>query len=177
MRELADRPNAVCKISGLGLPFWGFRFRQENPAGWLSGLAEAWRPYVETAVDLFGAERCMMGSDDPVPRNYSITPTRVPADIRDASHPAPIWRAPRGARRSDGGFVVLQTTRPPVVGPARPDRAPCAGVRGCNDPPMPSGSIAGATPIAVSTSPGTRAESYRSLVRRSHWPSGCAAAT
>jgi predicted TIM-barrel fold metal-dependent hydrolase len=65
MRELADRPNAVCKISGLGLPFWGFRFRQENPAGWLSGLAEAWRPYVETAVDLFGAERCMMGSDDP----------------------------------------------------------------------------------------------------------------
>ena len=92
----------------------------------------------------------------PVLRNYPITPTRAPADIRDANRPAPIWRARRGARRFDGGLVVSQTARPPMEGPARLDRAPCAGVRGCNDPPMPSGSIAGATPTAVSTSPGTR---------------------
>jgi len=44
-------------------------------------------------------------------RNYSITPTRAPADIRDASQPAPIRRAPRGARRSDGGLVVSRTGR------------------------------------------------------------------
>jgi len=29
-------------------------------------------------------------------RNHSITPTRAPADVRDASHPAPIRRAPEG---------------------------------------------------------------------------------
>ena len=105
-------------------------------------------------------------------RSYSITRTRAPADTRDASHPAPIWRARRGARRSDGGLLVSKTARPPMEGRARLDRAPCARVSGCNDPPMTSGSIAGATPIPVSTSPGTRVESFRSPVRRSHWPSG-----
>ena len=44
-------------------------------------------------------------------RNYSITPTRAPADVRDASHPAPIRRAPRGARRSDDGLVAARTAR------------------------------------------------------------------
>ena len=35
---------------------------------------------------------------NPVLRNYPITQTRAPAHIRDANHPAPIWRARRGAR-------------------------------------------------------------------------------
>ena len=52
-------------------------------------------------------------------RNYPITSTRAPADIRDASHPAPIRRAPRGARRFDGGLAVSQTARRPLEGPAR----------------------------------------------------------
>ena len=47
----------------------------------------------------------------PVLRNYSITPTRAPADVRDASRPAPIRRAPRGARRSDGALVVSRRAR------------------------------------------------------------------
>jgi len=50
-----------------------------------------------------------------VPRNYSITPTRAPEDIRDASHPAPIWRAPRGALRFDGGLVVPRPARLPAT--------------------------------------------------------------
>ena len=45
----------------------------------------------------------------PVLRNYSITPTRAPADVRDAIHPAPIRCAPRGARQCDGGSVVSRT--------------------------------------------------------------------
>jgi len=61
----------------------------------------------------------------PVPRNCPITPTRAPADIRDANRPAPIWRARRGARRSDGGLVVSQAGRAPMEGPVRLDRAPC----------------------------------------------------
>ena len=48
-------------------------------------------------------------------RNYSITPTRAPADIRDASHPAPIWRASRGARPSDGGLVVSQALQARIL--------------------------------------------------------------
>ncbi len=62
---LARRPNVVCKVGGLGLPFWGFRFEErEDPVGYLE-LATAWRPYVETTIEAFGASRCMMESDFP----------------------------------------------------------------------------------------------------------------
>jgi hypothetical protein len=47
-------------------------------------------------------------------RNYTITPTRAPADVRDASQPAPIRRGPRGCspiRRRVSG-VAEGATRP-----------------------------------------------------------------
>ena len=64
------------------------------------------RLIVASTSDNWAAGPRILRLRSPVLRNYSITPTRAPADIRDASHPAPIWRAPRGARRSDGGLVV-----------------------------------------------------------------------
>ena len=65
MRKLAQSPNVVCKIGGLGMPFWGFGFEaRKDPVGFLE-LAEAWRPYVETGIELFGADRCMMESNFP----------------------------------------------------------------------------------------------------------------
>jgi predicted TIM-barrel fold metal-dependent hydrolase len=65
MLEIGRRPNVNCKIGGLGLPFWGFKFEErEDPIGYQE-LATAWRPYVETAIEAFGAKRCMMESDYP----------------------------------------------------------------------------------------------------------------
>jgi len=65
LRDLARRPNVICKVGGLGLPFWGFGFdTREQPAGYLE-LASAWRPYVETAIEAFGPQRCMMESNFP----------------------------------------------------------------------------------------------------------------
>jgi predicted TIM-barrel fold metal-dependent hydrolase len=62
---VARRPNVVCKIGGLGLPIWGFGFEERtDPVGYMD-LAAAWRPYVETSIEAFGAERCMMESDYP----------------------------------------------------------------------------------------------------------------
>jgi predicted TIM-barrel fold metal-dependent hydrolase len=79
LRRLAQRPNVVCKIGGLGLPFWGFGFdTREEPVGY-QDLAPAWAPYIETAVEAFGADRCMMGS------NY-------PPDARSAGF-VPLWNA------------------------------------------------------------------------------------
>lgn len=64
--DAARRPNIVCKIGGLGLPFWGFGFETHgDPVGYLE-LAAAWKPYVETAIEAFGADRCMMESDFPM---------------------------------------------------------------------------------------------------------------
>lgn len=63
--DLARRPNVVCKISGLGSTFWGFNFHSSPYKPGHETLAEAWRPYVETAIEAFGAERCMFGSNYP----------------------------------------------------------------------------------------------------------------
>jgi predicted TIM-barrel fold metal-dependent hydrolase len=65
MRDLARRPNVVCKVGGLGTMYWGFGFnKRSTPAGYQE-LAAAWRPYVETAIDAFGSDRCMMESNFP----------------------------------------------------------------------------------------------------------------
>jgi L-fuconolactonase len=65
LRELARRPNAVCKIGGLGMPVWGFGFEtRPEEIGYLE-LANAWRPFVETTIEVFGADRCIMESNFP----------------------------------------------------------------------------------------------------------------
>ena len=79
LRELAKRPNVFCKIGGLGMPSWGFGFElREDPVGYLE-LAEAWRPYVETAIEAFGPDRCMMESN-------------FPPDGRSGGY-VPVWNA------------------------------------------------------------------------------------
>lgn len=79
VRDLAERPNVVCKVGGLGSPFWSLGLdRKSGPTGFAE-LAEAWRPYVETAIDAFGPDRCMMES------NY-------PPDSRSAGF-VPLWNA------------------------------------------------------------------------------------
>lgn len=66
LRELARHSNVACKIGGLGMPFWGFGFeKRPDPIGYLE-LADAWRPYVETAIDAFGTSRCLMESNFPL---------------------------------------------------------------------------------------------------------------
>lgn len=52
--ELARRPNVVCKLSG-STSEAGPRWREDTV-----------RPYLEQALELFGAHRCMFGSDWPV---------------------------------------------------------------------------------------------------------------
>jgi predicted TIM-barrel fold metal-dependent hydrolase len=65
LQDVARRPNVVCKIGGLGLPFWGFGFEERStPVGYLE-LAAAWKPYVDTTIDAFGPDRCMMESNFP----------------------------------------------------------------------------------------------------------------
>jgi L-fuconolactonase len=55
MRELAERENVWCKVSGM-----------VTEAEWGSWSAETLRPYLDVVVDAFGPERLMVGSDWPV---------------------------------------------------------------------------------------------------------------
>lgn len=65
LSEVARRSNVCCKIGGLGLPYWDFGLiGRTDPIGYRE-LAETWRPYVETAIEAFGADRCMMESNYP----------------------------------------------------------------------------------------------------------------
>ncbi len=65
IRDLAERPNVVVKLGGLAMCNPGF----EVPAGeaLLSvRLAALWKPYIETCIEAFGADRCMFESNFPV---------------------------------------------------------------------------------------------------------------
>lgn len=66
MRELARMPNVHVKLGGLGMRINGFGFeRGEQPPG-SEALAQAWKPWIETCIEAFGADRCMFESNFPV---------------------------------------------------------------------------------------------------------------
>ena len=66
IRTLARSPNVYVKLGGLGMKICGFAFhkRPEPPSS--EELAAAWRPYIETCIEAFGAERAMFESNFPV---------------------------------------------------------------------------------------------------------------
>ena len=66
IRDLAACPNVVVKLGGLGMRVNGFGFEQAAEPPSSETLAAAWRPYVETCVEAFGANRCMFESNFPV---------------------------------------------------------------------------------------------------------------
>lgn len=66
MQNLVQFPNLSVKVGGLGMTYcgWDFHLRDVPPTS--EELAAAWRPYVETTIELFGPKRCMMESNFPV---------------------------------------------------------------------------------------------------------------
>lgn len=66
LKKLAELPNTHLKIGGFGMTIFGFDFHlQPLPPSSLD-LAQAWRPYVDKCLGLFGADRCMFESNFPV---------------------------------------------------------------------------------------------------------------
>lgn len=66
MRLLVPYPNLCIKVGGLGMPRCGGDFHQRAVPPSSVELAQAWRPYVETCIELFGPARCMLESNFPV---------------------------------------------------------------------------------------------------------------
>jgi predicted TIM-barrel fold metal-dependent hydrolase len=58
IRRLAQAPNVACKISGLGMGDWAW-------------TVESIRPFVLTAIEAFGVDRCMFASNFPVDKLFS----------------------------------------------------------------------------------------------------------
>ena len=55
MGQMAERPNVYCKLSGMA-----------TEADWVSWTKEQLLPYMEVALEAFGSDRLMFGSDWPV---------------------------------------------------------------------------------------------------------------
>lgn len=66
LQALARHPNVHLKIGGMGMHIldYGFHKRAAPPSS--EELATLWRPTVETAIEAFGADRCMFESNFPV---------------------------------------------------------------------------------------------------------------
>jgi L-fuconolactonase len=74
IRELARCANVSLKLGGLGLRVIGQHLAQLPTPPGSQYLADLWRPYVQTAIEAFGAKRCMFQSNFPVDKaSYSYT--------------------------------------------------------------------------------------------------------
>jgi len=72
IHELAACPNVSVKLGGLGMPLTGLAFHEQPTPPSSERLAEASRPYIETCIEAFGADRGMFESNFPVDKeSYS----------------------------------------------------------------------------------------------------------
>ncbi len=64
--ELAQCPNVYVKLGGLGMRLFGFDLHRGELPPTSVQLADAWRPYIETCIEIFGPARAMFESNFPV---------------------------------------------------------------------------------------------------------------
>jgi L-fuconolactonase len=74
LKELATFENLHLKLGGLAMNVNGFGFHHEPLPPSSGEMAMAWRPFVETAVEVFGADRCMFESNFPVDKGMCSYP-------------------------------------------------------------------------------------------------------
>jgi predicted TIM-barrel fold metal-dependent hydrolase len=65
IQDIAKCPNAVVKLGGLAMRLLGHDFHERPKPLSSEELAVAWRPYVETCIEAFGAKRAMFESNFP----------------------------------------------------------------------------------------------------------------
>jgi predicted TIM-barrel fold metal-dependent hydrolase len=74
IKALAACPNVVVKVGAMAMRIngWDFHTKAEPPSS--EELAVAWKPYVDTCIEAFGANRCMFESNFPVDKgSYGYT--------------------------------------------------------------------------------------------------------
>ena len=64
--ELAACDNVVMKLGGMMMRLAAYDYRALPAPPWSAALADYWRPYIETCIETFGADRCMFESNFPV---------------------------------------------------------------------------------------------------------------
>ncbi|MFO1029321.1 MAG: amidohydrolase family protein [Acetobacteraceae bacterium] len=70
MAELAKRPNVTVKVGAIPIRLPGSGANRDMPPT-SEETAAAWKPWVHTCIELFGANRCMFESNFPVQKRWS----------------------------------------------------------------------------------------------------------
>jgi len=92
--ELAMCPNVYLKLGGQAMTIRGFAFHEAVLPPSSGELATAWRPWMETCIEAFGADRCMFESNFPVDKGMCSYPVvwnafkRLAAGCSDAEKAA-----------------------------------------------------------------------------------------
>jgi len=66
IHAVASLPHTYVKLGGLGMRLISFTFFENDQPPSSEDLAQAWRPYIETCIEAFGAQRSMFESNFPV---------------------------------------------------------------------------------------------------------------
>jgi L-fuconolactonase len=74
MRDLARFPNLFVKLGGLAMNVNGFGYHHQVLPPGSGEMAGAWGPYMDIAIDAFGAARCMFESNFPVDKGMCSYP-------------------------------------------------------------------------------------------------------
>ena len=69
MAALAKHPNVTVKLGALPIRLPGSAADREKPPA-SAEVAQAWRPWLESCIALFGADRCMFESNFPVQKRW-----------------------------------------------------------------------------------------------------------
>jgi L-fuconolactonase len=93
IKALAACPNVHVKLGGLAMIVNAFDFHLGPLPPSSQEMAKAWRPYVETCIETFGAHRCMFESNFPVDKGACSYPVLFNAFKRLASGASPSEKA------------------------------------------------------------------------------------
>jgi predicted TIM-barrel fold metal-dependent hydrolase len=115
--ELARCPNVMVKLSGLGMRLGGFGFEDRDCAPSSVELAGAWRPWIESCLEVFGPHRCLYGSNFPVDKgsysyNIGLNALKRLTATATASERADIfWRSAKTFYRlPDAGLRIAEAS-------------------------------------------------------------------
>ena len=93
IKALAACPNVYVKLGGLAMIVNAFDFHLAPLPPSSGEMAGAWRPYVETCIESFGADRCMFESNFPVDKGACSYPALFNAFKRLAAGASPSEKA------------------------------------------------------------------------------------
>jgi predicted TIM-barrel fold metal-dependent hydrolase len=134
--ELARHPNVWVKIGGFGMKLAGFQSQPDFARTPSRELAHSWRPWAETCIEAFGAQRCMLESNFPADRT-NLTYGKLwnamkwlVADAGEEDKRDLFWRSAAKAYRLEDVLADLSTKRSAIsqVSCARPVSEPGSGI-------------------------------------------------